>query len=106
MSLVSGFAVNETGIRWKRVCISDVTCLLTTGGEENFEVDGGSGEIRTTGRPLTQNKEYVLTVQAVDKQGRKGPHAAVSILAGLRPPQFTNASYTVFVPESTGAGQA
>ncbi|XP_061097128.1 neural-cadherin [Conger conger] len=80
--------------------------LLLEGGEEHFEVDGGSGEIRTTRQPLSQNKEYVLTVQAVDKQGRKGPHAAVSILAGLRPPQFTNASYTVFVPESTGAGQA
>ncbi|KAG7469992.1 hypothetical protein MATL_G00134690 [Megalops atlanticus] len=80
--------------------------LLLEGGEEHFEVDGNSGEIRTTGRPLTPSKEYLLTVQAVDKQGRRGNRASVSILAGLRPPQFTNASYTVFVPESTGAGQA
>ncbi|KAL4617113.1 neural-cadherin-like [Arapaima gigas] len=75
-------------------------------GEGRFEVDRTSGEIRTTGRPLTPNKEYVLKVQAADTQGHKGPPANVAVLAGLRPPQFTNASYTVFVPEGTAAGQA
>uniref|UniRef100_A0A8C9RT17 Si:dkey-22o22.2 n=1 Tax=Scleropages formosus TaxID=113540 RepID=A0A8C9RT17_SCLFO len=80
--------------------------LLVEGGEGRFEVDRTSGEIRTTGRPLAPNKEYVLKVQAADTQGRKGPVANVAILAGLRPPQFSNTSYAAFVPENTAAGQA
>ncbi|MBN3295370.1 CADN protein, partial [Amia calva] len=79
---------------------------LIEGNEEQFEVDRKTGEIRTTGQPLTLHSEYELTVQAIDGEGRKGPYATISILAGLRPPQFTNASYTVFVPENTVAGQA
>ncbi|KAL0171550.1 hypothetical protein M9458_031861, partial [Cirrhinus mrigala] len=51
-------------------------------------------------------KEYTLTVQAVDSRGRRGPHASVFILAGFRPPQFTNTTYTIYIPESTGVGQA
>ncbi|XP_030639003.1 neural-cadherin [Chanos chanos] len=86
--------------------VGSIQFLLVDGGEESFEVDRNSGEIRTTGRPLTPSREYILTVQAVDQQGRKGPHASVSVLAGFRPPQFTNASYTVEVPESTAVGQA
>ncbi|XP_056142918.1 neural-cadherin [Lampris incognitus] len=80
--------------------------LLLDGGEECFKVDRSSGEIRTTGRPLTPSKEYLLQVQAVDGRGRKGPPATVAILAGYRPPQFTNATYTLDVPENTPVGQA
>lgn len=69
-------------------------------------MDRSSGEVRTTGRPLTPSREYMLRVQAVDTQGRKGPPATVAILAGFRPPQFTNASYTLTVPENTPVGQA
>ncbi|XP_062848374.1 neural-cadherin [Trichomycterus rosablanca] len=79
--------------------------LLLDGGEDRFEVDKSSGEIRTSGRSLSPGKEYRLTVQAVDTQGRKGPFASVSILAGFRPPQFTNSTYSIYVPESTGVGQ-
>lgn len=75
------------------------------GGEECFEVDRRSGLIRTTGRPLTPSKEYHLRVQSVDGQGRKGPPATVSILAGYRPPQFTNSTYSLNVPENTPVGQ-
>uniref|UniRef100_A0A3B4CXY3 Uncharacterized protein n=1 Tax=Pygocentrus nattereri TaxID=42514 RepID=A0A3B4CXY3_PYGNA len=80
--------------------------LLVDGGEDCFEVDRSSGEVRTTGRPLTPSREYILTVQAVDTQGRKGSHASVAIFAGFRPPQFTNTSYSIYVPESTAVGQA
>ncbi|XP_053349522.1 neural-cadherin [Clarias gariepinus] len=80
--------------------------LLVDGGEDCFEVDRSSGDVRTTGRPLSPGKEYTLTVQAVDTQGRKGPHASVAILVGLRPPQFSNISYSIYIPESTGVGQA
>ena len=68
-----------------------------SGGEDCFEVDRSSGEVRTTGRPLTPSKEYLLRVQAVDTHGRKGPPATVAVLAGYRPPQFTNSTYTVGV---------
>uniref|UniRef100_W5L865 Si:dkey-22o22.2 n=1 Tax=Astyanax mexicanus TaxID=7994 RepID=W5L865_ASTMX len=80
--------------------------LLVDGGEDCFEVDRSSGEVRTTGRPLTPSREYTLTVQAVDTQGRKGPHASVAVLAGYRPPQFTNTTYSIYVPESIAVGQA
>lgn len=84
---------------------SFILSCLTPGGEECFEVDRRSGEIRTTGQPLTPSKEYLLRVQAVDGQGRKGPPAAVSILAGYRPPQFTNSTYSLNVPENKAVGQ-
>uniref|UniRef100_A0A3Q4BS21 Uncharacterized protein n=1 Tax=Mola mola TaxID=94237 RepID=A0A3Q4BS21_MOLML len=75
------------------------------GGDEVFEVDRRSGEIRTTGRPLTPSKEYLLRVQAVDGHGRKGPPATVAVLAGYRPPQFANSTYSLSVPENTAVGQ-
>ncbi|KTF89691.1 hypothetical protein cypCar_00002126 [Cyprinus carpio] len=80
--------------------------LLVDGGEDSFEVDRATGEVKTTGRPLTPSKEYTLIVQAVDLQGRRGPHTSVFILAGFRPPQFTNTTYMIYIPESTGVGQA
>lgn len=75
------------------------------GGAECFEVDRRSGEIRTTGQPLTPSREYLLQVQAVDWQGREGPRATVAVLAGYRPPQFMNATYSLDVPEGTSVAQ-
>lgn len=68
-------------------------------------MDRRSGEIRTTGRPLTPSKEYLLQVQAVGGHGQKGPSASVAVLAGYRPPQFTNSTYRVTVPENRAVGQ-
>uniref|UniRef100_A0A8C9MJX2 CADN protein n=1 Tax=Serinus canaria TaxID=9135 RepID=A0A8C9MJX2_SERCA len=82
-----------------------ITYTLIAGGEERFRVDKDTGMIVTTGLPLTWNKEYVVTVEASDEQGNRSPYASVSILAGPRPPQFTNMSYSVFVPENTPAGE-
>ncbi|XP_064248017.1 neural-cadherin-like isoform X2 [Passer domesticus] len=82
-----------------------ITYTLIAGGEERFRVDKDTGMIMTTGLPLTWNKEYVVTVEASDGHGNKSPYASVSILAGSRPPQFTNMSYSVFVPENTPAGE-
>lgn len=78
---------------------------VLAGGEERFVVDKDTGMIMTTGLPLAWNKEYVVTVEASDEYGNKSPYASVSILAGSRPPQFTNMSYSVFVPENTPAGE-
>uniref|UniRef100_A0A8C5PPG5 Uncharacterized protein n=1 Tax=Leptobrachium leishanense TaxID=445787 RepID=A0A8C5PPG5_9ANUR len=75
------------------------------GGEQRFEVDKDTGIIRSTGLSLAWNKEYAITVQATDRHGEKSPCASVSILAGIRPPQFTNISYNLFVPESTKPGE-
>ncbi|KAM4688915.1 neural-cadherin-like [Discoglossus pictus] len=82
-----------------------ISYFLVEGADQRFEVDKDTGVIRTTGLPLTWNKEYALTVQAIDKHGKKSPYASVSILAGARPPQFTNMSYSLFVPEGTIAGE-
>ncbi|NXG28398.1 CADN protein, partial [Dromaius novaehollandiae] len=82
-----------------------ITYTLIAGGEERFQVDVDTGIIMTTGLPLTWNKEYVLTVQAMDEYSNKSPYASISILAGARPPQFTNMSYNVFVPENTPVGE-
>ncbi|XP_053101938.1 neural-cadherin-like [Hemicordylus capensis] len=82
-----------------------ISYALIAGGEERFDIDMDTGAILTTGLPLTLNQEYVLTVLAIDEYGSKSPYAFISILAGSRPPQFTNMSYSVFVPENTPAGE-
>uniref|UniRef100_A0A3P8XWP9 Uncharacterized protein n=1 Tax=Esox lucius TaxID=8010 RepID=A0A3P8XWP9_ESOLU len=102
----AGSVVYRLTARQRDGTIGNAHFLLLDGGEESFEVDRSSGEVRTTGRPLTPSREYMLRVQAVDAQGRKGPPATVAILAGFRPPQFTNTSYTLSVPENTAVGQA
>eukprot|EP00063_Salmo_salar_P042507 XP_014017342.1 PREDICTED: cadherin-related family member 1-like [Salmo salar] len=101
-----GSVVYRLTARQRDGTIGNAHFLLLGGGEDSFEVDRSSGEVRTTGRPLTPSREYMLRVQAVDTQGRKGPPATVAILAGFRPPQFTNTSYTLTVPENTPVGQA
>ncbi|XP_074864923.1 neural-cadherin-like [Carettochelys insculpta] len=78
-----------------------VEYFLLEGGEDRFEVEKDSGWIKTTGLPLVKDREYLLTVLAADKLGNKGSPASVSVIAGLRPPQFTNISYIVYVPENT-----
>uniref|UniRef100_A0A8D0DKZ2 Neural-cadherin-like n=1 Tax=Salvator merianae TaxID=96440 RepID=A0A8D0DKZ2_SALMN len=82
-----------------------ITFALIAGGEERFDVDMDTGVITTTGLSLTLNREYVITVLAIDEYGNKSPYAYINILAGSRPPQFTNMSYSVFVPENTPAGE-
>lgn len=79
--------------------------VFLLGGEDRFEVEKDTGWIRTTGLPLVKDKEYLLTVLAADKLGSRGSPASVSVIAGFRPPQFTNMSYLVHVPESTLQGE-
>ncbi|XP_075069925.1 neural-cadherin-like [Mixophyes fleayi] len=82
-----------------------ISYYLMEGADQRFQVNKDTGVISTTGLPLTWNKEYALTVQAIDRHGKKSPHASISILVGLRPPQFTNMSYSLLVPESTDIGE-
>ncbi|KAM4705531.1 neural-cadherin-like [Rhinophrynus dorsalis] len=81
-----------------------ISYYLLEGADQQFEVAKDTGVISTTGLPLTWNKEYALMVQATDKHGKRSPYASVSILVGSRPPQFTNMTYSLFVPESITPG--
>ncbi|XP_043971716.1 neural-cadherin [Gambusia affinis] len=101
----SGSVVYRLSARQRDGALGQAQFLLLDGGEECFEVDRRSGLVRTTGRPLTPSREYHLRVQAVDGRGHKGPPATVSILAGYRPPQFTNSTYSLNVLENTPVGQ-
>lgn len=80
--------------------------LFFLGGEDRFEVEKDSGWIKTTGLPLVKDREYLLTVLAADRLGNRGAPASVSVIAGFRPPQFTNVSYLVYVPESMPQGES
>lgn len=79
--------------------------FLSTGGDGRFEVDKKNGQVRTTGLPLQQDREYLLTVIAADRLGSRSVPAVVSVVAGARPPQFTNASFIIAIPENTPEGQ-
>lgn len=82
-----------------------LTVALSAGGDGRFEVDRKSGQVRTTGLPLQRDREYLLTVVAADRLGSRSAPAVVSVVAGERPPQFTNASFTIAIPENTPEGQ-
>ncbi|KPP79757.1 hypothetical protein Z043_100640 [Scleropages formosus] len=83
----------------------EVEYFLSDGGDGRFEVDRRSGHVRTTGLPLQRDKEYLLNVVAADKLGIRSPPALLSVVAGPRAPQFTNASYSIVIPEGTAEGQ-
>ncbi|XP_068617100.1 neural-cadherin [Brachionichthys hirsutus] len=83
----------------------EVEYFLSDGGDGRFEVDRKNGQIQTTGLPLQQDREYLLTVVAADRLGSRSTPAVVSVVAGPRPPQFTNSSFTIAIPENTPEGQ-
>ncbi|KAM7406563.1 hypothetical protein PAMP_000934 [Pampus punctatissimus] len=83
----------------------EVEYFLSDGGDGRFEVDRKSGQVRTTGLPLQRDREYLLTVVAADRLGSRSAPAVLSVVAGARPPQFTNASFTIAIPENTPEGQ-
>ncbi|XP_060714973.1 neural-cadherin [Tachysurus vachellii] len=83
----------------------EVEYFLSDGGDGRFDVDRKTGHVRTTGLPLQRDREYLLTVMAADRLGSRSLPAILSVIAGSRAPQFTNASYTISIPENTLAGQ-
>ncbi|XP_023671737.2 neural-cadherin isoform X2 [Paramormyrops kingsleyae] len=83
----------------------EVEYFLSDGGDGRFDVDRKSGHVRTTGLPLQKDREYLLNVVATDKLGSRGPPAVVSVVAGPRAPQFTNASFSISIPENISEGQ-
>ncbi|KAJ8247352.1 hypothetical protein GJAV_G00245390 [Gymnothorax javanicus] len=83
----------------------EVEYFLSDGGDGRFDVDRKSGHVKTTDLPLQRDREYLLTVVAADRLGSRGAPAVLSVMAGARPPQFSNSSFTISIPESTPQGQ-
>ncbi|CDQ68028.1 unnamed protein product [Oncorhynchus mykiss] len=84
----------------------EVEYFLADGGDGCFAVDKNSGHVLTTGLPLQRDREYLLSVVAFDRLGSRSAPAMVSVIAGPRAPQFTNASYVISIPENTPEGQS
>uniref|UniRef100_A0AAQ6IRH7 Neural-cadherin-like n=1 Tax=Anabas testudineus TaxID=64144 RepID=A0AAQ6IRH7_ANATE len=84
----------------------EVEYFLSDGGDGCFAVDKKTGQVVTTGLVLQRDREYLLSVVALDGLGSRSAPAMLSVVAGARAPQFTNTSYTISIPENTPEGQA
>ncbi|XP_061826093.1 neural-cadherin-like isoform X1 [Nerophis lumbriciformis] len=82
-----------------------VEYFLADGGDGCFAVDKKTGQVATTGHMLQRDREYLLSVVATDGLGGRSAPAVISVVAGARAPQFTNASYSSSIPENTPEGQ-
>ncbi|KAI4825411.1 hypothetical protein KUCAC02_021091, partial [Chaenocephalus aceratus] len=83
----------------------EVEYFLSDGGDGCFAVDKQTGQVVTTGLVLQRDREYLLSVVALDGLGSRSPPAMLSVVAGARAPQFTNTSYAISIPENTPEGQ-
>ncbi|XP_058502129.1 neural-cadherin-like [Solea solea] len=82
-----------------------VEYFLSDGGDGCFAVDKNTGQVVTTGLVLQRDREYLLSVVALDGLGSRSAPAMLSVMAGARAPQFTNISYAISIPENTPEGQ-
>ncbi|XP_061577385.1 neural-cadherin-like isoform X1 [Cololabis saira] len=83
----------------------EVEYFLSDGGDGCFAVDKTTGQVVTTGLVLQREREYLLSVVALDGKGSHSVPAMLSVVAGARAPQFTNTSYAISIPENTPEGQ-
>uniref|UniRef100_A0A665V8C9 Uncharacterized protein n=1 Tax=Echeneis naucrates TaxID=173247 RepID=A0A665V8C9_ECHNA len=83
----------------------EVEYFLSDGGDGCFAVDKNTGQVVTTGLVLQRDREYLLSVVALDGLGSRSAPAMLSVMAGARAPQFTNISYAISIPENTPEGQ-
>eukprot|EP00066_Takifugu_rubripes_P016640 XP_011605906.1 PREDICTED: neural-cadherin-like [Takifugu rubripes] len=83
----------------------EVEFFLSDGGDGCFSVEKKSGQVVSTGLELQRDREYLLSVVALDGLGGRSTPAMLSVVAGARAPQFTNASYAISIPENTPEGQ-
>uniref|UniRef100_A0AAX7UQI8 Uncharacterized protein n=1 Tax=Astatotilapia calliptera TaxID=8154 RepID=A0AAX7UQI8_ASTCA len=83
----------------------EVEYFLSDGGDGCFAVDKKTGQVVTTGLVLQREREYLLSVVALDGMGSRSAPAMLSVVAGARAPQFTNTSYAISIPENTPEGQ-
>uniref|UniRef100_A0A3Q2XMW5 Neural-cadherin-like n=1 Tax=Hippocampus comes TaxID=109280 RepID=A0A3Q2XMW5_HIPCM len=82
----------------------EVEYFLADGGDGCFAVDKKTGQVVTTNQMLQRDREYLLSVVAIDGLGGRSAPAMLSVVAGARPPQFTNTSYSISIPENTPEG--
>lgn len=82
-----------------------MSTYFPVGGDGCFAVDKNTGQVVTTGLVLQTDREYLLSVVALDGLGSRSAPAMLSVVAGARVPQFTNASYAISIPENTPEGQ-
>lgn len=81
-------------------------CLYRpAGGDGCFAVDKKTGQVVTTGLVLQRDREYLLSVVALDGLGSRSAPAMLSVVAGARAPQFANTTYAISIPENTPEGQ-
>nr|XP_057943554.1 neural-cadherin-like isoform X2 [Doryrhamphus excisus] len=83
----------------------EVEYFLADGGDGCFAVDKKTGRVSSTGHTLQKAREYLLSVVAIDGLGGRSPPAMLSVIAGVRAPQFSNTSYSISIPENTPEGQ-
>ncbi|XP_023271307.1 neural-cadherin-like [Seriola lalandi dorsalis] len=83
----------------------EVEYFLSDGGDGCFAVEKNTGQVVTTGLVLQRDREYLLSVVALDGLGSRSAPAMLSVMAGARAPQFTNISYAISIPENTPEGQ-
>ncbi|XP_031138985.1 neural-cadherin-like isoform X2 [Sander lucioperca] len=83
----------------------EVEYFLSDGGDGCFAVDKKTGQVVSTGLVLQRDREYLLSVVALDGLGSRSAPAMLSVVAGARAPQFTNNSYAISIPENTPEGQ-
>ncbi|XP_072290497.1 neural-cadherin-like isoform X2 [Eucyclogobius newberryi] len=79
--------------------------FLSDGGDGCFVVDKKTGQVATTGLVLQRDREYLLSVVALDGMGSRSAPAMLSVVAGARAPQFSNTSFVISIPENTPEGQ-
>ncbi|CAF98269.1 unnamed protein product [Tetraodon nigroviridis] len=79
----------------------EVEYFLSDGGDGCFSVEKKTGQVVTTGLALQRDREYLLSVVALDGLGGRSTPAMLSVVAGARAPQFTNGSYAISIPENT-----
>ncbi|XP_056138216.1 neural-cadherin-like [Lampris incognitus] len=83
----------------------EVEYFLSDGGDGCFAVDKDTGQVVTTGLVLQRDREYLLSVVALDGLGSRSAPAMLSVVAGARAPQFINTTYAISIPENTPEGQ-
>ncbi|KAM4618313.1 neural-cadherin-like [Polymixia lowei] len=83
----------------------EVEYFLSDGGDGCFVVEKKTGQVVTTGLALQRDREYLLSVVALDGLGSRSVPAMLSVVAGARAPQFTNTTYAMSIPENTPEGQ-
>uniref|UniRef100_A0A667Y7I2 Uncharacterized protein n=1 Tax=Myripristis murdjan TaxID=586833 RepID=A0A667Y7I2_9TELE len=83
----------------------EVEYFLSDGGDGCFAVDKKTGQVVTTGLVLQRDREYLLSVVALDGLGSRSAPAMLSVVAGARAPQFANTTYAISIPENTPEGQ-